>query len=624
MKKISFLKLLTLLVICILAFSLNACSSFEDLADVDEDSYPVSVTLTYDTAGGKMPSGASLSKSYAQNKVIMSAPTPMKDGYKFLGWFDGENEVSFPFVIKESMNLTAKWEEITYTNTISLKLNGGSFANNDETTKSYEAGDQITFLPTPIKDGYEFLGWYFGSDEVALPYTVEGSAIFVAKWKQILSEDDTHATISLNLNGGTVDEDVNLISSYPLGEVITSLPTPYLDGYNFLGWFSGENKAIFPYTVTKSDTLSAKWEKIILKANIYFDANGGDLPTDTEDTHEAIVGEQIGTLPTPTRFGYEFLGWYIDGKSAQRADRKTILPNDGLVLVALWEPYGEIVTVEFILASNESINVNFDHFDAIKGERLANYLPAMPVASRYSYRFTGWFDINDTQYSLSSQIKGNLALYPKWEKIFLCLDGTENHQWGVWQEYTTVSCTTPTQTQRICNSCGHQEFNVLEEALGHNLGAWQTTVDGSSVTRARKCTRCQESEIQPLKNIAYSTFLTPVVDGDCWGADKSASLLNGNYNDGEITGKGTGAVTVTLTAKKSTYIDIFSVTGQGSAVYSVTVTYSNGTTKNLGIGSFGSTCAFEVNGEITKIEIRMDNPSNGQDLWSELSAYVIE
>ncbi len=624
MKKGSFLKLLTLLIICIFAFSLNACTSFEELADVDEDSYPVSVILTYDTTGGKMPSGVSLSKSYAQNKALTTSPTPTKDGYKFLGWFNGEAEVTFPFIIKESMTLTAKWEEITYKNTISLKLNGGAFPNNDETIASYEAGDQITFLPTPTKEGYEFLGWFFGSEEVTLPYTVENSAIFVAKWKEIISDDNTHATILVNLNGGATDEELAPSSSYELGEVIPSLPTPYLDGYNFVGWFSGENEVVFPYTVTKTDTLTAKWEKIILKSNIYFDANGGTLPSDTEDTREAIVGERLGILPKPTKLGSEFLGWYIDGNSSQRADVKTIVPEDGLLLVALWEPYGEIVMVEFILASDETINKDFDHFNALKGERIADYLTAMPIASRYSYRFIGWFDSNDTQYSLSSQIKGNLTLYPKWEKVFLCLDGTENHQWGIWLEDTAVSCTTPTQMQRICNSCGHKEFNVIEEALGHSFGAWQTTIDGASVNRARNCNRCQEKEVQPLKNIAYNTFQTPIIEGDCYGAESADSLLNGVYTDSNISGKGTGAVTVTLTAKKATYIDIFSVTGHGSATYTVTVTYGNGTSKSLGIGSFGSTCAFEINAEIVKIEIFMENPSNGSDFWSELSAYIIE
>lgn len=625
MKKSTFLKFLTLLIICVFAFSLNACDSFEDLADVDEDSYPVSVILTYDTAGGKMPSGVKLSKSYAQNKALTASPTPIKDGYEFIGWFNGDTEVSFPFIIKESMTLTAKWEEITYKNTISLKLNGGAFANNDEATTSYEAGDQITFLPTPIKDGYEFIGWFLGNEEVALPYTVENSAIFVAKWKEIIDEEKTHATISLDLNGGAYNEDLALSTSYELGTVIASIPSPNFEGYNFLGWFSGENEVVFPYTVTKTDTLQAKWEKIIIKTNVYFDANGGSLPNGAEDSFEAIVGEQLGNLPKPTKLGGEFLGWYLDGDSTQKVDRKTIATETDLYLVALWKPYGEIVMVEFILASDEEINKDFTHFDALKGERLADYLASMPIASRHSHRFIGWFDSDDNQYSLSSQINGNLTLFPKWEKVFLCLDQTENHQWGVWLEDTTVSCTTPTQMQRICNSCGHREFNILEDALGHNFGAWQTAVDGSTVNRSRKCTRCQETEVQPLKNIAYETFQAPTIDGECYGANEYAgTLLNGDYTDTKISGKGTSAVDVTLTAKKSTYIDIFSVTGYGGSTYTVTVTYSNGTTKSLGMGTFGSTCVFEVKAEIVKVEIYMANPSEGSDFWSELSAYVIE
>jgi hypothetical protein len=47
----------------------------------------------------------------------------------------------------------------------------------------------------------------------------------------------------------------------------------------------------------------------------------------------------------------------------------------------------------------------------------------------------------------------------------------------------------------------------------------------------------------------------------------------------------------------------------------------------IGIGSFeagGTTKAFTIDDTVTKIEIYMQSPSNGADIWHELGAFVIK
>ena len=45
------------------------------------------------------------------NKVEKPA-NPTKKGYKFLGWYDGSTNVTFPYEVKKDVTLTAKWEKI--------------------------------------------------------------------------------------------------------------------------------------------------------------------------------------------------------------------------------------------------------------------------------------------------------------------------------------------------------------------------------------------------------------------------------------------------------------------------------------------------------------------------------
>jgi uncharacterized repeat protein (TIGR02543 family) len=59
-----------------------------------------------------------------------------------------------------------------------------------------------------------------------------------------------------------------------------------------------------------------------------------DLGGGTNVTLPTIkVGEPIGTLPTPTKDGYAFAGWYVDG---QKIDATWVVPSTPFTLVAKW------------------------------------------------------------------------------------------------------------------------------------------------------------------------------------------------------------------------------------------------------------------------------------------------
>ena len=371
------------------------------------------------------------------------------------------------------------------------------------------------------------------------------------------------------------------------------------------------------------------------KITIYLDPNGGDLG-DQADEIQVVVGENIGKLPTPTRGGYKFLGWYEDGNERWEIDRKTKAEYD-MDAVALWEPLGELVTVEFLVNdSGASLNSDTPYVEVVKGQKISTVLKILPTASRADYNFKGWKDISTGAIvTATTQVNSDIVISPIWEKIVYCLDGTENHGWNAWQEATEATCTSPAQSSRSCGVCGHIEYNVTQEALGHRYGDFSmTTSESGSLVRTQECTECGDKNTEPLNNITYTDFNTPVVDGEIMtgGQYGPTNLVDGDWKYGTFCGKGTGAVTVTLKSKDTNgvYVDVFCVAGAGSATYTVSVTYANGETKDLGLGAFGgnrsesAVKSFEIGAEIVQIVINMPSPSNGMDFWAEIAALTVK
>lgn len=368
------------------------------------------------------------------------------------------------------------------------------------------------------------------------------------------------------------------------------------------------------------------------KIAIYLDPNGGTL--DGDDVIYVNEGEAIGKLPTPVRGGYTFLGWFEDGNERWEVDRRTKAEYE-MEIVALWEAKGDLVTVEFTTGPDEELNGDVSYVEIVEGERINSVLSKLPTATRPDYKFKGWKDASGNTVTVTSKVERDLVLSPIWEKIVYCLDNTENHAWNAWQEATEATCTAPAQSSRSCGVCGHIEYNVTQEALGHKYGDFaMTTSESGSLVRSQECTECGDKNTEPLNNITYTDFNTPVVDGEIMtgGQYGPTNLVDGDWKYGTFCGRGTGAVTVTLKSKDTNgvYVDVFCVAGAGSATYTVSVTYANGDTVDLGLGAFGgnrnesAVKSFDIGREVVQIVVNMPSPSNGMDFWAEIAALTVK
>ena len=245
--------------------------------------------------------GTSEALVYTVEQAV-TLPTPTREGYAFLGWtVNSDMAPQLTVVLPQgsigNKTYTANWELTGYT--VTMNLNGGS----GETTLLYTVEDEEFALPTPTRNGYEFVGWtgegiIMPQLNVTIPTGSTGDKAYTANWQVI------EYTITLDTNGGP---NVSPIK-YTVEDSFT-LPYPLRPGYEFAGWTldgSGMLPAttlIIYYGTTGDLHYKAEWR--LAEYTINMDLNGG---SGQEKVVYTITDEDF-ELPTPTRNGYEFVGW---------------------------------------------------------------------------------------------------------------------------------------------------------------------------------------------------------------------------------------------------------------------------------------------------------------------------
>lgn len=177
---------------------------------------------------------------------------PKKDGFDFLGWYDGDTKVTFPYEVTKDVTLVAKWAA-KKTEKFTVKF----VQNNGKEDKVYEVNKGEKQLPPNVsgtKEGYVFRGWYdedgnsFSKDTI-----INKNYVVTAKWAKLLK-------INLDLDGG---EGLNVTYTEE-GTQLSRPPKPSKKNYTFLGWYTDSEKTKeynFDDVVTKDMTLYAKWKE---------------------------------------------------------------------------------------------------------------------------------------------------------------------------------------------------------------------------------------------------------------------------------------------------------------------------------------------------------------------------
>lgn len=277
--------------------------------------------VIFNTDGGSVADSQQV--KYCGN--ITKPADPTKNEYNFSGWFDEQgNAWDFSSnIVTSDITLYAKWIVNKYT--VTFETDGGTAV----APQTIDYGATVNEVSSE-KTGYSLEGWYT-EDGVKWDFdtmVVQGNLTLKAKWKQ------TTFNVSFDGNGGTSPGAITVIYDEPYG----ILPMPERTGYTFTGWHTEPNGGDIitektKVEITNAQTLYAHWT-----ANTYtvtFNANGGGVSTTSKSVTYANL---YGTLPTPSRTGYNFAGWYTAANGGNKCiSTTTVSMANNHTLYAHWD-----------------------------------------------------------------------------------------------------------------------------------------------------------------------------------------------------------------------------------------------------------------------------------------------
>jgi len=273
--------------------------------------------------------------------TVMTLPTVTKEGMDFAGWYL-DSDCSTPLLDTstlpfENITIYAKWLphgtviqdfELGYT------YSGGGF-------ELYTATDEND---TNVKDGTKSLKWNHTSNSKAITLWNTGKDLTVGQNYKMEVWIKAVSSISSEIKFTHLSDKSNgwSFGSNPQNSL------PYFGtSYNAVGEWK---KFEITFTATKpgmgillygTDDFyfdAIKWTPIMKDSTVKFEANNGE----TVDEISGAPGAPM-TLPTVTKDGMSFAGWYQDAELKIPFTETTVFPDGDITLYAKWIDLGTVI-----------------------------------------------------------------------------------------------------------------------------------------------------------------------------------------------------------------------------------------------------------------------------------------
>lgn len=304
--------------------------------------------------------------------------TPNIVGYTFNSWKDGNGKTFVSGMLWQPLSLYADCTANSYT--VTFDANGGNALT--EMSKLVTYGKVYTFA-VPMRTGYSFLGWYYGTMQLTDPkgaslmnWNYAANTTVTAQWQA----NDYEVTLTLNDdNAGTVTGEGN--HKYDSSVTITAKTN---NGYTWLGWFNDENECIsndVTYTFIMGFDISynAKWIKCPVTIEKTID-NAGEV-TGLEG---ATVINKETTISARTNSGYTWIGWYHgQTKLTDEYSYTFILTDVPVTYTAKW------INAPTATSSDTSMGTVSDMPETLKIGQEVVLTASVP---NLGYVFKGWYN----------------------------------------------------------------------------------------------------------------------------------------------------------------------------------------------------------------------------------------
>ena len=298
--------------------------------------------------------------------------------------FTVEDEALTEPTVPSKVGYTGEWQEydivaddITVEAVYTAIVYGIEYVGLEDGTHSnaseYTIESETIVLQDASRVGYDFVGWYDGEQEVTeIASGSHGDRTLTAKWQAI------GYTIAYE---GLADGTHSNASEYTIESETIVLQDASRVGYDFVGWYDGEQEVIEIASGSTGDkTLTAKWQAI--GYTIAYEGLGGGTHSNT--TEYTIESETI-VLQDASRVGYDFVGWY-DGE--QEVTEIASGSHGDRTLTAKWQAIAYDITYEYDdtigdVAEGDALKESYtieDDFDFISLECFTE-----------GYHFAGWY-----------------------------------------------------------------------------------------------------------------------------------------------------------------------------------------------------------------------------------------
>ena len=360
-------------------------------------------TVAFNGNGNTGGSTASVSMTYDTAKNL-TANGYTKTGYTFKSWNTKPDGSGTTYANSASVkNLTstnggtvtlyAQWTANTYT--IAFNGNGNTGGSTASVSMTYDTAKNLTANGF-TKTGYTFKSWNTKSDGTGTTYansasvknltsTNGGTVTLYAQWtkKQVV--------VTFMRNTSSTDT-TSATQTFTYGTAGQSFSNKNWTrtGYSLLGWSEDKNATTQQYSTLSgvSDSwIDSKSPKVTLyavwKANSYtatFNSNGGGTPSPSTITK--TYGTQLGTLPTVSRTGYTFKGWFTQSTGGEKISTTTTMPANNVTYYAQWT--ANTYTIEYNANGGTGSTVSSSHTYGVSKALTKNGF------TKTGYTFLGW------------------------------------------------------------------------------------------------------------------------------------------------------------------------------------------------------------------------------------------
>ena len=192
----------------------------------------------------------------------------------------------------------------------------------------------------------------------------------------------------------------------------------------------------------------------------------------SKTTQNKIYGTALGTLPTTSRGGYTFAGWYTAPTGGSKIATTTTVPAVNTTYYAHWTANSYTVTYNY--SENGGTAATKTSASVVKGTSV----DLSPTATKSGYTFVGWNTDKDATTKLSSLTMGtsNVTLYAIYSKT---ITGTFNYWDGSKQVSTTKSTTVYNKTTSG-SITAPTLANASKDGITYTQRGWSTSNTGNA------------------------------------------------------------------------------------------------------------------------------------------------